>query len=198
MLDKITIKGFYVWKLFKFLKLNIYDEWCSSHVYHILACSQLWLHSETLDAPILSPTFLLASLGVSLNTVCAREVNTQCHWQILTCPLSPDTHFPSQKNSFNILPALSQAAPGKSCEVCLALISINVKPARAVDLLGVSEPIVVFEHRQHFGHRCDWLIKGARRINWHNNTSFTGCTCDCSSWLSLVLIYCFYSVFKII
>lgn len=126
MLDKITIKGFYVWKLFKFLKLNIYDEWCSSHVYHILACSQLWLHSETLDAPILSPTFLLASSQPSLLTSCVLEKWTpSVTGRFSRAPSSCDTHFRPKKNSsasISFLPFHRQP-PWKSCEVCLALIN---------------------------------------------------------------------------
>lgn len=117
------------------------------------------------------------ALAVSSSIAPIRKVDAEHHWQLGRCPLvvrCASLSFEEKQGLSAGYPCTRQ--PLWSSCVCFALI-MTVSDQPGLTSSGWwTHPVC--EHRQHLGHRCDWLTVQARRINPHNNTSFTKEICS--------------------
>lgn len=135
MLGESIIQGFSVCKLFKFLKLNIYDEWCSFNVHHISARPQLWLRSGS--PLLLSLPHTRLPRGPSGDTTrggsCTPAVTRSSSRARSFCARA------SQRFGFKILSALSKAAAVKQWWSLFCAYQYNVNQ-RGLASSGLGNP----------------------------------------------------------
>lgn len=190
MLDNIIIKGFYVCKPFKFLTLNIYSEWYSFNIDHISVSSQ---HSW----PSFIPTFPLASSRPPLASCLFKSWAPSVTGSFSTAhPFFNIPVFSSHQFIVSILSVLSQAAPRTQLYLfCTYQYNVNQHGLTSFGLVNL---------------RCLWAQTALWSQMWLvNSTSKEDKSTSqyfihqgnlqwitASLWLSLVLIYCFYSVFN--